>query len=462
MLSEHFDKEIKESLEQRNPAYDERAWEKMKPLLNKYLPLKKDDRRRLLFLLFLFLLLGGGSWLALRNSSAGEKPVANNPAAGLSADKKEKTQSTAHIPSPGTKQAAKNQEPGADLPPQNISLPGQGIRSSTPGDRAEGKQKKNINPEKLSLTFNNKKKPPKNSNSNPPIQHQNDITVSVPDILQNIQPENKITNDPEISNNTNKLAGSGNDKNKQADNSPAIPVTDETIPAQDEKKQVADTEKSQQVSQQKKQNKKSGGFLSNLGITVSAGPDLSIVEAKKTGQVRLNYGAGLSYTVLKRFSIRSGFFISRKIYSAGPEDYNPPPAFWNYYTNLKKIDADCKIFEVPVTVDYYFAGKKNYSWFAAAGLSSFFMKKEEYDYLFKPAYSPTYISYKHTYENENKHYFSVLNISGGYSRKLNNKISIQAEPFMKIALNGIGYGKVKLNSGGILFTATFKPFSPGK
>jgi hypothetical protein len=33
---------------------------------------------------------------------------------------------------------------------------------------------------------------------------------------------------------------------------------------------------------------------------------------------------------------------------------------------------------------------------------------------------------------------------------------------MKVALNGIGYGKVKLNSGGILFTATFKPFSSGK
>jgi hypothetical protein len=52
-----------------------------------------------------------------------------------------------------------------------------------------------------------------------------------------------------------------------------------------------------------------------------------------------------------------------------------------------------------------------------------------------------------------------LNLSGGYTRVLNKNISLQAEPYFKIALDGIGYGKVKLNSGGVLFSAVIKPFA---
>jgi len=52
-----------------------------------------------------------------------------------------------------------------------------------------------------------------------------------------------------------------------------------------------------------------------------------------------------------------------------------------------------------------------------------------------------------------------LNLSGGYTRILNKNISLQAEPYLKIAMDGIGYGKVNLNSGGVLFSAVIKPFA---
>lgn len=42
---------------------------------------------------------------------------------------------------------------------------------------------------------------------------------------------------------------------------------------------------------------------------------------------------------------------------------------------------------------------------------------------------------------------------------LNKNISLQAEPYVKIAMDGVGYGKVKLNSGGVLFSAVIKPFA---
>ena len=112
-----------------------------------------------------------------------------------------------------------------------------------------------------------------------------------------------------------------------------------------------------------------------------------------------------------------------------------------------------------VTVDYKISSNKKQSWFASVGVSSLLMKEETYDYYFKPNYSPTYITYSKTINNQNKHYFSVLNLSGGYTRVLNKNISLQAEPYLKIALDGVGYGKVKLNSGGVLFSAVIKPFA---
>jgi hypothetical protein len=175
--------------------------------------------------------------------------------------------------------------------------------------------------------------------------------------------------------------------------------------------------------------------------------------------VNLAYGAGLGYRVSKRFSIHSGFYIGRKVYTAAPEDYNPPTNFWTYYPNLKHVDADCNVFEVPINIYYDLGISEKQNWFISTGLSSIFMKKEEYNYYYKPINSPQYVYYSKTLENKNKHYFSILNLSGGYARKLSSTVSVKAEPYAKIALTGIGYGKVKLNSGGILFSATIQPFN---
>ena len=84
------------------------------------------------------------------------------------------------------------------------------------------------------------------------------------------------------------------------------------------------------------------------------------------------------------------------------------------------------------------------------------MKKEKYVYIYKTVTGPS--SYPYLAKNENKHYFSVLNLSGGYTRQLNSTFSVSAEPYVEVPLTGIGKGKVHLNSGGILFTIGVKPF----
>jgi hypothetical protein len=85
------------------------------------------------------------------------------------------------------------------------------------------------------------------------------------------------------------------------------------------------------------------------------------------------------------------------------------------------------------------------------------MKKENYEYYFKTPAGQIYDK-DWSVSNKNKHLFSVLSISGGYQYSFNKQFSIVAEPYINLPLTGIGSGKVKLNSGGILFTIKAKPF----
>ena len=124
---------------------------------------------------------------------------------------------------------------------------------------------------------------------------------------------------------------------------------------------------------------------------------------------------------------------------------------------MYNIDANCKVYELPVTVSYNFGKAGNHQWFASAGLSSYLMKKESYDYYYN---NPPGNIYKKSWSisNKNQNYFSVLGLSAGYEYSFSKRTSLLAEPYLKMPLSGIGAGKVKLNSGGILFTFTLKPF----
>jgi len=85
------------------------------------------------------------------------------------------------------------------------------------------------------------------------------------------------------------------------------------------------------------------------------------------------------------------------------------------------------------------------------------MKKESYDYYYK--YPSGYVDTKSwSISNKNQHYFAILDISAGYQYNFNKRVSLISEPYLKIPMVGVGAGKVKLNSGGILFTLSVKPF----
>jgi hypothetical protein len=472
MQSEDFDKRIRDAADNHHPAYEEKAWSKMEHLLNKHLPVEKDDRRRIIFFLLLFLLVGGSAWLFI------SKPwqQSSSPVAGISKEAPENTigKDTKNINDAGNTKDTRNTtdpsavsgDPGIGSPvaTESINSPAAPTNEATssnpvstvktppatmPKQDLSGTREKlrnNTKNDDLSVMVSPGQKGRKKKTADPKITDDKDQPAEVTilngrnDVVTRPVDNNTQTREPQNNNLVDQktpavnsqapinLIASGNQK----DSLPiaAVKKEDKNEPVTPEKKKAG-----------KKKNE------NGLSFTVSAGPDISSVGSKM-GEVKPVYGFGLSYT-LSRFTIRSGFFAVKKVYSAAPKDYKPvtPPNPLYLY----QIDANCKVVEIPVTIAWNFVKAKNHNIFGAAGLSSYLMKQEDYDYVYQYPGSPPF-SYKWAVKNKNKHIFSVLSLSAGYTRKLGKTFSFSAEPYVKLPLTGIGLGKVKLNSGGILFT----------
>jgi hypothetical protein len=428
MPFEDFDKKIRDAADHHHPAYDEKAWKNMEKLLNQHLPQKKDDRRRFFFFLLLFLLVGGGVAVLITQSRKQENPVATADHA--------------------------NSDPGKPVsnPPENIINNQVGPNPETKNETTtiffsnEEIQKKNSAATSLFYSKPNDEKKVDEKKLQPGARFNNEGAKILGQQIAPVSSEITAVDHVPIFN---------IEKSNETSQPNAI-ITDKLTIADRQKntgieEPVAKTTATKETKTSK--NKKS----SSIFFSLSAGPDVSAAELSETGKVKLLAGAGVGYTFKEKFTLRTGFYTGRKVYSASADDYYPPPQFWTYYPNLESVDADCKVYEIPVNLSYHFGSSTKHNWFAGTGISTYLMKTEAYTYHYKDL-SGQYASRKWTIRDENNHYFSVLTLSGGYQRHINKTFSIMAEPYVKIPLTGVGYGKVKLNSAGILLSATLKPF----
>ncbi|MGG9964273.1 hypothetical protein [Ferruginibacter sp. SUN106] len=466
MPDEEIDKVVRDAANQHHPPYDDEAWGKMEVLLDKHLPQKKDRKKPVLFWL-VFLLLGSAVFFAIKNSDK------NNTAATATATQEKKSGGTADATAStaatqGNKNPADKATPGntiANQQPNAIPVAATTVITNT---TVKNNLEKKITQVQVDDNNNQEqyvaaKKNGYNQKGRSSIRVKKPGAVAGDDDLQTQKEKDELVKEkadepaqlPATVKNDDII---NKDVNTTADKKDiVITKADTASKAKPEaEKNVAD-EKTKTATNVTKKNKKS--FTDKIAVTVSAGGDLSFIELSNAGKLKPAYGAGLSYAIGKHIVVSSGFYVSKKIYSATPyqykfSGYGAPP-------NLKEIGADCKVFEIPVSVYYSSRQVKNHNWLAGAGLSSLLMKSESYDYRYQTPTGQAY-NYKKTITNENKHYFSVLTISGGYQYKLNNRLSFIAEPYIKIPLKGIGLGEIKLNSTGLLITAAIKPFAKKK
>lgn len=191
--------------------------------------------------------------------------------------------------------------------------------------------------------------------------------------------------------------------------------------------------------------------LAHWYFGLAAGPDWSSASARGWG-TGVGGGLTLTYRFHHRWGVRTGVFLTKKIYDARPEDYNPKDDSWRAY-HVQAIDANCSVIEVPVNLQYAVWTRGNSRLWLNTGLSSYWMHEEEYTYHYKNS-SGNPASWTDEMYGQNHHLFSLLNFSAAYEKSWRH-ISLGVEPYVQMPLEGIGYGRVKLYSGGIRFTLQY-------
>jgi hypothetical protein len=436
MPFEEFDKKIKEASEHYHPAYDEIAWKKMNQLLDEQLPGKKDDWRRIYYFLFLLIFVTAGGYLLIEkpwNSNNKIYPVKNsistnsNPVTNPATIKKNKTSGNNNdigitLDQVGNSRSIPLKQPNFISPSRNNPA-GKGLisfdnKSRIPSDIFKNKINAIITGDKNAYGINKDKLPDVKTDAKNDIGNQKQRQI---DAGNTVLPGTK-----DISDNNNDVKE----------------TTIESLP---------------EVQLAKTKSKNQKNFIRNLALTISAGPDISAFNSSEPGKTTLYYGVGLRYDITKRVTVRSGFYITDKIYSAAGKDYKQTYSSYPTFT-LTSVDADCKIFEIPMIVNYNIIQRKKNNFFGSIGLSSFLMNRETYHYHYNDSWGQ-YRYGANTVNNKNQHYFSVVTLTTGYERKLNHIFSLIAEPYVKLPLAGIGEGRIKLNSAGLLVSVSVKPFA---
>lgn len=236
------------------------------------------------------------------------------------------------------------------------------------------------------------------------------------------------------------LAGTKSETDSIIKETAAKPVSEKGKPKSDTgKRETAKTKK-----------KTVRGFY----FIAAAGAEANGVKLFSFDKITARYGVGIGYQVTKNLSVQTGFYASNKKYVAGPGDYKAKEGSYWSRVDITKVDAACRVYEIPLLLRYDFTPGKNTNLFLSAGISSFIMKKEDYHYYYY-RYGMPYDA--EAYYSGNKHLFSVLRFAPGLQTKLKGSFSLNISPGIAIPLAGVGEGTVKLYSTDLTIGLKFTP-----
>lgn len=429
MSFEELDKKIRDAADRHQPSYNEKAWTKMEHLLDKHLPQKKDHKKRFIFWMIAFLISTPLLMIWLNRDFGGDKPVSKS---GVENIKQENQQSSIppalqpeSISNGNDRNISKMNKEGSDvIHEENITAQNNFTPTQTPTQKHSTANFNNIQNQSTGIPF-----------QSPPIPstHGNALLLNEKSLQSFIQSPAEKLNANNLFDQS--ILANYFNSDLRADipsNIPPIKHDDNVF------------------------GKKS--FAQKLFIAVSAGPSVSSVGINNPGRVTALYGGSIKYALTNKWTIGGGFFVNKKIYAAGKDDYRPPAGYWTYYTDLLKVDADCDVYEIPLTIIYSIKKSGNHEWLASTGVSSYFMKKETYDYEYKNQ-SGQVLNRSWSIEKKNMHHFAAITLSAGYMHHINQRTSILIEPNLKIPLKGVGYGKVKFYNAGTMVSLQVKPFA---
>jgi Outer membrane protein beta-barrel domain len=185
--------------------------------------------------------------------------------------------------------------------------------------------------------------------------------------------------------------------------------------------------------------KRSHGYIGVLGA-----PDFSTVRFQSMKGVGTTFGVLLGYSFNERWSVESGLSLDRKrYYTVGEYFKKAMPAGYT----LLNVDGTCNMLEIPVNVRYNFGLGSRMKWFATAGLSTYLMSKENYNYQYE--YNWTTEDSNWNIHKPSQYWFSIVNLSAGFEQRVGKIGNLRLEPYVRIPLSGIGTGKLPIVSAGL-------------
>lgn len=190
----------------------------------------------------------------------------------------------------------------------------------------------------------------------------------------------------------------------------------------------------------------------SLAFSLLVSSDYNGVDNLNDGKLGNDLGLLVTLGLTKRWSFSTGGIYAKKLYGTGYSSYSPQKDIWTGYYP-KWVDADCRVLDIPLNINYTFLNRKRTTLSAGTGISSYIMLKEYYQFTYYRANSTDPKDY--TLVNENQHWLSVLNLQASYERKLTQRLSISLQPYMKIPISEIGFARVKLESLGMAINASW-------
>ena len=444
---------VKNAAEAYEPAFDEQAWKKMEVLLDK----EEDRRRPFIFWLWwlLPLLIGAGvvSYFTF-NKSGNENKITvqkNENAAGekiknnsLHADKKSDIAGSTNT---------------------NITLDNNSVTKNVVinNDLVKNNEVSAVNNYKTYRGSTDTK----NRTADEALSSSKKITDKVTGKTKaTITPASPVSDEEKTEALAENLISENLDKSKKTEPANVISETltkpEEAIVIkvdagklnEKEIEKIIDSVITKSVAGKKTKNK-----IAKFYVIVAAGAEASGVKLFSADKITGRVGLAAGYQINKNLSIQTGFFVSNKKYIAGKEDYKTKEgSYWNI-VDIKSIDANCRVYEIPLQVRYDFTPGKKLNIFATAGLSSYIMKKEDYEFYYERYGTLHQASVKYS---DNKNLFSVLRLSASAEKKISRQFAVFASPGIAIPLAGVGEGKVKLYSTDIMLGLKFTPSRKNK
>ena len=222
----------------------------------------------------------------------------------------------------------------------------------------------------------------------------------------------------------------------------------EDIKQDNENKNTA--EKKATALQKKNPKQKERGLYAGVVI----GPDISTVKFQSIKNVGVSMGILVGYQLNKKISVESGISWGIKNYYSDGEYFDKSMVYPNPNTKIKSVEGVCNMIEVPVMMKYNVTTNKN-NISISGGMSSYLMKKEDYDYIVIYNNGQPYPR-SSSYKNSSTDLFAVANLSVGYNRQLKKGVALRIEPYVKVPVKGVGIGSLPIMSTGLNIGITKK------